>query len=320
MIGRRLLALLPLAAKAHAQEGRYPNRPIRVIVALGAGGDSDLITRVVTHRMAQTLGQAVVVENRPGAGSIVGHEAVARAVPDGYMLIQGSITALTANAALYPRLPYNPETDLQPIVFIASTPGILVAPASSPWRVPADIVAAARARPGQLTFGSAGNGNLTHLMAEVFRRGEGIDVVHVPYRTVTEAQRDLAAGRVDFMFAVAPSTLPLVQGGQLKPLAITAAARLPQLPDVPTMTELGYRDFEMSSWFGLLGPRGTSPEVVATVNAAANEALRDSAVLERLAQMSVTPGGGTPADFDAFIARERVRWLGVVRSAGIRLE
>ncbi|WP_207538276.1 Bug family tripartite tricarboxylate transporter substrate binding protein [Sabulicella rubraurantiaca] len=320
MIGRRLLLTLAPIAAAQAQEARYPNRPIRVIVALGAGGDSDLVRRVVTQRMAQTLGQPIVVENRPGAGSIVGHEAVARATPDGYTLIQGSITALTANAALYPRLPYDPETDFQPIVFIASTPGILVAPGSNTWNTPADLVTAAKARPGQLTFGSAGNGNLTHLMAEVFRRATGIDVVHVPYRTVTDAQRDLAAGRVDFMFAVAPSTLPLVQGGQLKPLAITARARLPQLPQVPTMTELGYPDFEVSSWFGLLGPRGTPPEVVTAINAAANEALRDPAVLERLAQMSVTPGGGTPQDFEAFIGRERVQWIGVVRSAGIRLE
>jgi tripartite-type tricarboxylate transporter receptor subunit TctC len=321
VIGRRvLLAALPLATAARAQEARYPNRPIRVIVALGAGGDSDLVTRVVTQRMAEILGQPVVVENRPGAGSIVGHEAVARAAPDGYTLIMGSITALTANTALYPRLPYDPETDFQPIVFVASTPGIVVAPASSAWRTPADMVVDARARPGVLTFGSAGNGNLTHLMAEVFRRSTGIDVVHVPYRTVTDAQRDLAAGRVDFMFAVAPSTLPLVQGGQLKALAITAASRLPQLPQVPMMTELGYQDFEMSSWFGLLGPRGTPAEVVTTINTAANEALRSPVVLERLAQMSVTPGGGTPQDFEAFIARERVRWIGVVRSAGIRLE
>jgi len=324
MISRRLiLAVAPpsaLARQSWAQGQRYPTRPIRVIVALGAGGDSDLVTRLVTQRMAEIVGQPIVVENRPGAGSIVGHEAVARATPDGYTLIMGSITALTANAALYPRLPYDPATDFEPIVFVASTPGVLVVPASSPWSAPADIVAAARARPGVLTFGSAGNGNLTHLMAEVFRRATAIDVVHVPYRVVTDAQRDLAAGRVDFMFAVAPSTLPLIQGGQLKPLAVTAAARIPQLPQTPTMAELGFSGLEVSSWFGLLGPRGIPAEVVSTINEAANEALRTPAVRERLGQMSVTPGGGTPADFAAFIGRERPRWIGVVREAGIRLE
>jgi len=314
-----LLGTMPLR-HAGAQAPAYPTRAVRVIVALGAGGDADLITRLVTQRMAELLGQPVVVENRPGAGSIVGHEAVARAAPDGYTLIMGSITALTANVALYPRLPYDPVADFTPIVFIASTPGILVVPAASPWTTPADIIAAARMRPGALSFASAGNGNLTHLMAEVFRRGTDIDVLHVPYRVVTDAQRDVAAGRVAFMFAVAPSTLPLIQAGQLKPIAVTAAARLPQLPAVPTMTELGFSGFEMSSWFGLMAPRGTPPEVIATLNAAANDALRTPAVAERLAQMSVTPGGGTPAEFAAFVARERARWVGVVRDAGIRLE
>jgi tripartite-type tricarboxylate transporter receptor subunit TctC len=322
MTSRRSLlaaaALLPLTA--NAQETRYPSRPIRIIVALGAGGDGDLITRVLTQRMAERLGQSIVVENRPGAGSLVGHEAAARAAPDGYALIMSTISAMTANIALYARLPYDPINDFIPVVFAGSAPGVLVVPPNSPWNTPQDIGAAARARPGVITFASAGNGNLTHLMGEVFKRATGVDIVHVPYRVVTDAQRDLAAGRVDFMFAVAPSTIPLIHGGQVKAIAVTAPARLSALSSVPTMAELGLADFDISSWFGIMAPRGTPPHIVTTLNDAANEALRDPTVIARLDAMSVRIGGGTPEAFQAFIERERTRWVGIVRQAGIRVD
>jgi tripartite-type tricarboxylate transporter receptor subunit TctC len=312
-------ALLAAGAPA-AQEAAYPSRPVRLIVALGAGGDVDLVTRVVGHRMAELLGQPLVVENRPGAGSLVGHEAAARAVPDGYTLIMSTISALTANLALYDRLPYDPVHDFVPVVYVGNAPGVLVVPPASPWQAPVDIVTAARARPGALTYASAGNGNLTHLMGEVFKQRNGIDLVHVPYRAVTEAQRDLGAGRVDLMFAVAPSTLPLILGEKLRPLAITAGARLAALPGVPTMAEHGFADFEISSWFGLMAPRGVPASIVAAVNAAANEALRTAAVRARLAAMSVNVAGGTPEAFGAYIAAERARWVPVVRQIGVRVD
>jgi tripartite-type tricarboxylate transporter receptor subunit TctC len=321
---RRLLlsatALLATGGPAWAQTAHYPNRPVRVIVALGAGGDVDLVTRVLAQRMADRLGQPMVIENRPGAASLVGHEAAARAAPDGYTVIMSTISALTANIALYERLPYDPVNDFVPVAYVGSAPGVLVVAPNSPWRTPQDIVAAAKARPGVLTFGSAGNGNLTHLMGEVFKGVTGIDIVHIPYRAVTDAQRDLAAGRVDFMFAVAPSTLPLIQGNQLKPLAVTAATRLPALSPVPTMGELGYADFEMSSWFGIMAPKGVPQTVVAMLNEAANEALRDPEVVARLQAMSVSIAGGSPEQFNAFIERERRRWVEAVRQAGIRVD
>lgn len=318
---RPLLALPLLALPALAQaQGRYPNRPVRVIVALAAGGDNDLVTRLLTQRMSDRLGQPFVVENRPGAGSLVGHEAAARAAPDGYNLIMSTISALGANIALYSRLPYDPVNDFVPIMLAGLAPGVLVVGPNSPFRTPQDVVEAARARPGVLTFGSAGNGNLTQLIAEVFRRAAGIDVVHVPYRAITDAQRDVGAGRVDFMFAISPSSVPLIDGGQLRALAVTSATRLAVLPQIRTMAEFGYQDFDISSWYGLMAPRGTPPEIVATLNEAANEALRDPNVEARLRSMSVTPGGGSPAQFQAFIERERTRWVAIVREARITVD
>ncbi|TCH99504.1 tripartite tricarboxylate transporter substrate binding protein [Roseococcus sp. SYP-B2431] len=322
MTSRRPLLAAPfLALPGLAQaQARYPNRPVRVIVALAAGGDNDLVTRLLTQRMSDKLGQPFVVENRPGAGSLVGHEAAARAAPDGYNLIMSTISALGANLALYSRLPYDPVNDFVPIMLAGLAPGVLVVGGSSPFRTPQDIVAAAKARPGVLTFGSAGNGNLTQLIAEVFKRATGIDVVHVPYRGIPDAQRDVAAGRVDFMFAISPSSVPLIEGGQLRALAVTSATRLAVLPQIRTMAELGYPDFDISSWYGLMAPRGTPPEIVATLNEAANEALRDPNVEARLRGMSVTPGGGSPQQFQAFIERERARWVAIVREAGITVD
>ncbi|MDB5415678.1 MAG: hypothetical protein JWR10_4013 [Rubritepida sp.] len=320
---RTLLAATPLialAGNARAQGTRYPNRPVRVIVALGAGGDNDIVTRLITQHMGEKLGQPFVVENRPGAGSLVGHEAAARAAPDGYNLIMSTISALGANIALYSRLPYDPVNDFVPIMLAGLAPGVLVVAPNSPFRTPQDIVAAARARPGVLTFGSAGNGNLTQLIAEVFKSTTGIDVVHVPYRAVTDAQRDVAAGRVDFMFAISPSAVPLIDGNQLRAIAVTAAARLSVLPNVQTMAEFGYPDFEISSWYGLMAPRGVPPAIVTTLNEAGNDALRDPAVKARLEAMSVTPGGGSPEQFQAFIERERTRWVAIVRQARITVD
>ena len=311
------LLALPGLARAQAP---YPNRPVRVIVALAAGGDNDMVTRLITQRMSDRLGQPFVVENRPGAGSLVGHEAAARAAPDGYNLIMSTISALGANIALYSRLPYDPVNDFVPIMLAGLAPGVLVVGPGSPFRTPQDIVDAAKARPGVLTFGSAGNGNLTQLIAEVFKRATGIDVVHVPYRGIPDAQRDVAAGRVDFMFAISPSSVPLIEGGQLRALAVTSASRLAVLPQIRTMAELGYPDFGISSWYGLMAPRGTPPEIIATLNEAANEALRDPHVEARLRSMSVTPGGGSPEQFQAFIERERARWVAIVREARITVD
>jgi tripartite-type tricarboxylate transporter receptor subunit TctC len=318
---RALLAapLLALGGLAQAQ-GRYPNRPVRVIVALAAGGDNDLVTRLLTQRMSDRLGQPFVVENRPGAGSLVGHEAAARAAPDGYNLIMSTISALGANIALYSRLPYDPVNDFVPVMLAGLAPGVLVVGPNSPFRTPQDIADAAKARPGVLTFGSAGNGNLTQLIAEVFKRAAGIDMVHVPYRAITDAQRDVSAGRVDLMFAISPSAVPLIDGGQLRALAVTSATRLAVLPQIRTMAEFGYQDFDISSWYGLMAPRGTPPEIVATLNEAANEALRDPNVEARLRGMSVTPGGGSPQQFQAFIERERTRWVAIVREARITVD
>jgi tripartite-type tricarboxylate transporter receptor subunit TctC len=318
---RSLLAapLLALGGGAQAQ-GRYPNRPVRVIVALAAGGDNDLVTRLLTQRMSDRLGQPFVVENRPGAGSLVGHEAAARAAPDGYNLIMSTISALGANSALYSRLPYDPVNDFVPVMLAGLAPGVLVVGPNSPFRTPQDIADAAKARPGVLTFGSAGNGNLTQLIAEVFKRAAGIDMVHVPYRAITDAQRDVSAGRVDLMFAISPSAVPLIDGGQLRALAVTSATRLAVLPQIRTMAEFGYQDFDISSWYGLMAPRGTPPEIVATLNEAANEALRDPNVEARLRGMSVTPGGGSPQQFQAFIERERTRWVAIVREARITVD
>jgi tripartite-type tricarboxylate transporter receptor subunit TctC len=310
-------ALGVLAAPASAQA--WPSRPIRLIAPFPPGGGTDFIARLVADRIPARTGWTMVVENRPGAGGNIGLDAVAKAAPDGYTLGVGQTSNMAVNPALYPSMPFDPLADLTPIGTIAAQPNLLVVSAESPWRTVAELVAAARARPGELVAANAGNGTVGHLAGELFARAAGVQVLHVPYRGAAPAVADLLGGRAQLFFSNPLAVGPLLTGGRLRPLAVTSAARARGLPDVPTLAEQGFAGFDVRLWTGLVGPARLAPATVAAVNAALQAVLADPETQARMASEGSEPFPGTPAEFAAFLRREHETWGRVVREAGIRL-
>ena len=317
---RRLLAgaLACTAAPgtlALAQPASWPVRPVKLVVGYAAGGATDVIARLVAARMAEALGQSVVVDNRTGANSNVGAEAVARAPADGYTLYVYTI-ANTINASLYPRLGHDPVKDFEPIGLMAKIPNILVVNPRLPVHSVADYVRLAGRNADGVSFASSGSGSSIHLSGEMFKRLAGIRMLHVPYRGSAPAITDLLGGQVDSMFDNAPSALPHVQSGKLRAIAVTSARRLALLPDVPTLAESGFEGFDVQSWFGLAAPAGTPPAVVERLNQALNTALAEPALRQRLRDMAATPEPGTPQQMRQFAASEIHRWREVVKASG----
>jgi len=286
-----LSALALLAGGAAAQS--YPSRPVRVIVPFAPGGATDIIARLVAQKLADRLGQSVVVENKPGAGTTIGNAEVAKAKPDGYTLLFAP-TPFVISQVVYPTLPYDPQKDFAPVSLLAVSPFILVVNAAFPAKSTAELVAIAKAKPGTVTFASAGNGTVPHLAGELFKLRAGIDIVHVPYKGGGPAIVDLVSGQVPMMFATPIEVSQHVQSGRLRVLGTTSLARLAAMPDVPTLSESGYPDFEVLSFFGVLAPAGTPPEIVARVLG--------------------------PAAFSAFLARERDKWADIVKRSGAKVD
>ncbi len=317
---RSLLSLLGaalLCTTAAAQT--WPAKPVRVLVAFTAGGTTDILARSVGLQLADKLRQPFVVENKPGAGGNLGTEIAVRAPADGYTLIVNSVGPIAVNPTLYPKLPYNPVTDLVPVVLIADVPNALVVPAALPVKTFEDLVAHARANPGKLNYASTGNGTASHLAGFILAKRAGIDALHVPYKGA-DALRDLLAGRVQFMFATIPSVKAHIEAGTLRAIAVSSARRSRSLPDVPTVAESGFPGFEASSWFGFFAPRGTPPEVVNTLNKAVNEIIGVPAMEAQLIKEGADPAGGTPAQFAQFVQREFEKWRTVVRESGATAE
>lgn len=313
------LALAGLGAlPAWAQD--YPAKPITVVVAYAAGGNNDIRARMLGVEVAKTLGKGVVVENRPGASGNIGHEVVARAAADGYTLGIGAMGPMAVNASLYPKLGFDALQDFTPIVLIEKAPLVLVTRSDKPFKTLKDVVASAKARPGALTIGNAGAGGAHHLSAELFKQTAGIFMLSVPYKGGGPAANALLAGEVDLMFEQTYAALPSIQAGKTRPLAVTSDKRLPSLPDIPTMAELGYPQATVSNWLGLVGPKGLPPAVVRKLNEAYNQALALPELREKIAVPGNLVGGGTPEQFAAFIAAENKRWAALVKAAGIRLE
>ncbi|MFN6955091.1 MAG: Bug family tripartite tricarboxylate transporter substrate binding protein [Acetobacteraceae bacterium] len=310
-------ALAPLAAPAVAQG--WPSRPIRLIAPFPPGGGTDFIARLLADRIPARAGWTMVVENRPGAGGNIGLDAVAKAAPDGYTLGVGQTSNMAVNPALYPSMPFDPLADLTPIGTIAAQPNLLVVAADSPWRTVAELVAAARARPGDLVAANAGNGTVGHLAGELFARAAGIQLLHVPYRGAAPATADLLGGRAHLFFSNPLAVGALVTGGRLRPLAVTSAARARGLPEVPTLAEQGFAGFDVRLWTGLVGPARLPEAVVSAVNAALQGVLAEPETQARMASEGSEPFPGTPAEFAAFLRREHATWGRVVREAGIRL-
>ncbi|AHC48006.1 MULTISPECIES: Bug family tripartite tricarboxylate transporter substrate binding protein [Achromobacter] len=311
-----LLSSAPFSAHADA----WPQRPIRLLVPYGPGGSSDVVARAVAVEMSRDLGQQVIVENKGGGqGSIATVEA-ARARPDGYTLILGHVGTLAVNPTMMPNLSYDPRRDFAPIILLAKLPMVFAVGAKVPAATLPEFVALARAKPGVLNYGSAGNGSAGHLAFEMLKTAAAIDVVHVPYKGTGAQVTDLLAGNIDAAAAGIPGLLPHAQAGKIKIVAVGSAQRLPILPDVPTVAEQGYPGFESSQWFGLLAPAGTPQEAISRLQAAAQRALRTDAVRQRLAHDAAEPSGAGPAEFAAFIDAEERRWSQVVKDARLSAE
>lgn len=321
---RHLLYAAPLAAMAApfpaAFAQAYPSRPIRFIVPFAAGaGVLDIMARLVGQHLGQSLGQQVLIDNRPGAGGNVGAEVAAKAVPDGYTMLMGAV-ALVVSPYLYARLPFDPLADLAPVTQVNSAPLMLVVHPSLPVNSVAELIAYAKARPGTLNYGSGGVGATPFLATELFKSMAGIDVVHVPYKGGAPALADLVAGQLSFMIENVPGTLPFVKDGKLRALAITSRQRLALVPELPTMEEAGVPGYEMIGWNGIFVPKATPPEIVARLNAELVKVLRSTEVGEQLARLGAVPVGDTPEQFGAFVKAESARWGKIIKDLGIKPE
>lgn len=316
---RTLLACAAmLATSAIAQT--YPAKPIRVIVPFPPGGGTDAIARDVTQKVAANTGWTFVVENKPGAGGNLGVEATAQAASDGYTLVLGQTSNLAINPTLHRKLPYDPQKDLAPIVLVAKAPLVLVTGAGTPFKSLPDAVQAARAKPGAINFGSPGNGTVAHLTAELFQKAASIKLQHIPYKGAAQALTDVIGGSIELYMSSVPTLLGQIRQGKLRALAVTSATRVDDLPDVPTIQELGYRGFEAVTWFGFLAPAATPKPIVERLNAEFNKALQQPDLRKKLANQGAEPIGGSAEQFAALIKEEIVRWGQVVKDSGARID
>jgi tripartite-type tricarboxylate transporter receptor subunit TctC len=315
-----LLALLSLAAPAARAQSDWPNRPVRIVVGFGAGSTPDILLRVLATELGKRLGQSVVVENRPGATGNIAAEAVARSAPDGYTLFYGTNTTHAINPSLYPRLSYDHIKDFQPITVTGKVWNVLVVNPRSLVTDLRTLVAIARTRPGQLSFASGGNGTSLHLTGELIKQRLGLDILHIPYKTGDQAFTDVAGGRVDMMFANIPSSMPHIQSGRLKAVAVTSRTRSPLLPDVPTLHELGVSEFEVFGWGGLFAPARTPHPVVERLHRDMLAVLTDPTVVQRLDAIGIVAQHSSPSEFARFVQAETQRWKEVVRISGARMD
>ncbi|WP_407715484.1 tripartite tricarboxylate transporter substrate binding protein [Comamonas testosteroni] len=308
-----MIAVLPLASWA-----AWPDRPIRMVVPYAAGGGADNTARIVAQRLGEILKQPVVIDNRPGAGGVIGAEAIAKAAPDGYNVLYDA-SAFGVNGALR-KLPYDPAKDFIPVTLVATAPQILVVSSKSPFKSVADLIATAKKTPGRLTYASAGAGTGSHLAAEMFNDQARIETMHVPYKGGAPALTDVMAGQVDMYFGNAASTLQYTSGGKLRALAVSSRKHVSGLESVPTLRESGLPEFEVLEWNGVFLPKNTPKDIVDRLAKATRDAIADSSVRERLLKMGLDPVGNTPEEFGSFIKAETTRWHAVVKSRHITLD
>ncbi|CAM3988839.1 ABC transporter substrate-binding protein [Bordetella tumbae] len=313
---RRLAMVCALAGAAQANAA-WPEHPITIIVPAAPGGTTDIVARLVGEKLSTALKQQVVIENRAGAGGIIGAQLVARAKNDGYTFLMGNIGPNAINYSLYKALPYKP-TDFTPVTQVIMVPNILVVNAKSPYKTAADLIAAAKKEP--LTVGSSGTGQSPHMSAEMFKQRTGIEATHVPYKGAGPAVAALLGSQFTFMIDNLPSSLGSIQDGKFRALAVTSAKRSPVLPDVPTMEEAGVKDMVVTAWFGLFAPAGTDMNIVNQLQQATNKIIHDGPIAERFRALGGEPGGDTPKDYAAFVERERTQWKDIVQKAGLKQE
>jgi tripartite-type tricarboxylate transporter receptor subunit TctC len=309
------------AASAASPADTYPNRPVRVVVPFPAGGTTDIFARHIGDRLARALGQNFVIDNRGGAGGNIGSDAVARAEPDGYTLLVGTVGTHAINSSLYARMPYDPLKDFAPVAFLAGVPNILeVNPKNVKAKTVQEFITEAKSTPKRLNFASSGNGTSIHLSGEMFKQMTGVDIVHVPYRGSGPAVSDLIAGQVDLMFDNLPSSIEHVRAGSLRGIAVTSAKRTSALPDVPTIAESGVPGFEASSWFAIFAPAKTPKEIVDKINAEVRKAVQDPEIQKRFADIGGEIRTYSPDELRDFVRSELEKWAKVVKESGAKIE
>lgn len=314
------LALAACACAGPLRADDYPSRPIRLIVPYAPGGGADSVARIVAKRVSETIGQPLVIENRPGGGSIIGTEIVAKADADGYTLLLGQSGPISINPAVYKDLRYDPVKDFAPIAMTTSYPYMLVVNAKLPVKSLRDFVALAKSQPGAMNYGTTGIGAANHLVTELFNRKAGLTMTHIPYRGTALAVTDLIAGQVTMVFADPISALPQVESGTLRALAVTSLERSPVAPDVPTIAESGFPGFEAIAWHGILAPANTPPAIVKRLNAEIVKALRDPATKTLLEKQAMQTVGNSPEEFAAFIKKDIAIWQAVATEANISIK
>jgi len=309
------------AAQAQTTPGaNYPSKAIRLIVPFTPGGSADILGRTIAHELSQAWGQPVLVENVAGAGGSIGADKVAKAPADGYTLLMGHIGTLSVNPSLYPKLPYNPVKDFTPVAWVARVPNVLVVNAQLPVKNIQELVALAKSKPGQLSYGSGGNGSAANLTTEYFKMQSNITLLHIPYRGTAPAVNDLMGGQIQVLFTGAPAVMGHVKNGTLRALAVSSPKRLAALPDLPTVAESGYKNFEADQWYGVVAPAGTPRDIVLKLNQQINMALNGNELKKRLATEGAVAMPETPEVFGALIAQEIERWRPVIASGRVKAE
>jgi tripartite-type tricarboxylate transporter receptor subunit TctC len=311
-------AVLPRFAAA--QSSAFPTKPILMVVPFGAGTSTDVLARLVGQKMSQDLAQQVVIENRPGAGGTIGSNQVAKSPPDGYTLCMGSIASHSVNQSLMPNIPYNVLRDFTPISLVSNAPNLMVVHNSVPAKTVAEFIELAKKTKGGLSFASAGNGTSSHLAGELLRMKTGAELVHVPYKSGSQAVTDVVAGQVPMLIYQIPAVLPHVQAGTLRAIAATSKKRLEQAPDVPTVEEQGVPDFDVSAWMGLFGPANMPQPIVQRIHAALTNALSAPDLRPQLMAQGLEPVGNTPAEFRKFLEADIAKWAEVVRVSGAKVD
>jgi tripartite-type tricarboxylate transporter receptor subunit TctC len=317
ILPRLLFALLVLVPAAAAAQD-FPTKPIKLIVPFPPGGPNDIIARAVGQRMSELIGQPITIDNRGGAAGLLGTDAVAKAEPDGYTIAITSAGALAISASLAEKVPYDSTKDLAPVTLVAKVPEMLVAATSVPATNLAELIALAKAKPGQLNFASTGPGSMPHLAGELLRLAAKIDIVHVPYRGAAPVMNDLLGQQVQMVFLDLPILLPQVQAGKIRPIVIGTKERVPALKDVETTAEAGFPQIQTDNWYGMVAPAATPKPIIAKLNRVAVEAMRTPEVKEKLASQGAILVGDTPEEFAGYLKAEIAKWAGVVKAAGIK--
>ena len=322
-IAAAVLVSVLAGSLAHAQTSAaatYPNKPIRLVVPFTPGGSSDILARAIGLELSKAWGQSVVIDNVPGAGGSIGADKVAKAAGDGYTLLMGHIGTLAVNPSLYPKLPYNPVTDFAPVAWVARVPNVLVVHPSVPAKTVQELVALGKSRPGQLNYGSGGNGSAANLATEYFKMQTGASFLHIPYRGTAPAVTDLLGGQIQLLFTGAPAVLGQIKNGQLRALAVSSPKRIDALPDVPTVAESGYKGFEADQWYGIVAPAATPPDIVRKLNGQINLALNAAELKTRLNNEGAIATPSTPEVFGKLIATEIARWKPVISSGRVSVD